>query len=445
MSAGARTPFTAVRALAVRLEGGDSDYDALMERAADKTFVLLGEATHGTREFYEMRAAITRRLIGECGFAAVAVEGDGPDCRRVSRYVQGQGGDDLEGAFADFERFPRWMWRNRQATGLARWLRGFNTDRPLERRVGFHGLDVYSLYRSAAAVIGYLDTMDPEQAERARRLYACLDNVCEPQAYGYQAAFGLRPNCRERAVELLLALRASAARYREHDGVDALDAQFYAERNAAVVVDAEQYYRAMFSGRVDTWNLRDAHMRESLFALSRYRRERGGSGKVVIWAHNSHVGDARATEARRRGEWTLGQLVRERAGGDALLVGFTTYTGEVAAASHWDGDVELKRVRPALPESWEHLFHATHRDRFFLPLHERQAEPLREGMLERAIGVIYRPETERVSHYFGAELAGQFDAVFHIDETAAVEPLDVPAFWHSRTTPEAELPGARHA
>jgi len=438
---GARTPFTAVRDAAVRLEGGAHDYDALMEMATDRRFVLLGEATHGTSEFYRMRDEITRRLVGECGFDGVAVEGDCPDSWRVSRYVQGQGGDDAEGALADFRRFPVWMWRNRQVAELVRWLRGFNTGRPLERRVGFYGLDLYSLYRSAEAVIGYLDAVDPDQAQRARRLYACLDHACDPQAYGYEAAFGIRPNCREAAVAQLVAVRARMCEYLRRDGVPALDAQFYAERNAEVVVNAETYYRAMFSGRADTWNLRDAHMRDMLLALSRYCVDRGGSGRLVVWAHNSHIGDARATEARRRGEWNLGQLMREHAGDEVLLVGFTTYAGRVAAASRWGGDVELKTVRPALADSYEHLFRSTRLDRFFLPLHEPVTAPLDEAMLERFIGVIYLPETERASHYYGADLRGQFDAVFHLDETDAVDPLDVPAHWEPGTTAEEESLG----
>lgn len=436
MSGGARTPFIATRDLAVRLSGGPGDYDALLALAAGKRFVLLGEATHGTAEFYRMRAELTQRLVAGLGFDAVAVEGDWPDCWRVNRFVQGQGGDDAEAAFGDFDRFPRWMWRNREALGFARWLRGWNTGHGLAARVGFYGLDLYSLYRSAGAVVRYLEGVDPGQAEVARRRYACLDHVRAPQTYAYEAAFGLRPACREEAVSQLVELRRSAAEYLARDGVPALDSQFQAERNAEVVANAEAYYRAMFGSRPNTWNLRDSHMCDTLFALSDYRRRRGGSGRIVVWAHNSHLGDARATDAQRRGEWNVGQLVRERAGSEALLVGFTTYTGYVSAASEWDGEVEHKWVRPALEGSCERLFHTTRLDRFFLPLVEPAAAPLREGMLERAIGVIYLPETERASHYFAASLAAQFDAVFHIDETAALEPLDTPEHWRRREVPE---------
>ena len=424
------TPFLATRELAQRLEGSAADYDTLLEMAADRRFVLLGEATHGTQEFYRMRAEITRRLIAEHGFDAVAVEADWPDAWRVNRYVQGNGDDDATSALDDFERFPQWMWRNREVLDFVAWLRTYNTDRGPQARVGFYGLDLYSLYRSADAVIRYLQQVDPEQAEIARGRYAALDHVREPQVYGYQAAFGQRPAGREAAVAQLLQLRDDAQAYLERNGLTGIDAHFFAERNAAVVVNAETYYRAMFGRRVNTWNLRDAHMRDTLLALADYRIRRGGTGKVVVWAHNSHLGDARATEAHLRGEWNLGQLMRQDVGDKALLVGFTTYTGHVSAASQWDGDVEHKWVRPALHDSYEHLFHSTGLDRFFLRLNDPAAEPLRETMLERAIGVIYVPQTERASHYFVTSLAHQFDAVFHLDETAALEPLDAPRHWH---------------
>jgi erythromycin esterase-like protein len=424
------TPFLATRALAQRLQERATDYDALLEMAADRRFVLLGEATHGTQEFYRMRAEITRRLIAEHGFDAIAVEADWPDAWRVNRYVQGDGDDDAASALDDFERFPQWMWRNREVLNFISWLRTCNAALGPQARVGFYGLDLYSLYRSADAVIHYLQQVDPEQAEIARGRYAALDHAREPQVYGYQAAFGQRPAAREATVAQLLQLREDAQAYLERNGLAAIDAHFFAERNAAVVVNAETYYRAMFGRRINTWNLRDAHMRDTLLALADYRIRRGGTGKVVVWAHNSHLGDARATEAHLRGEWNLGQLMRQEVGDKALLVGFTTYTGHVSAASQWDGEVEHKWVRPALHDSYEYLFHSTGIDRFFLKLNDPAAEPLRETMLERAIGVIYVPQTERASHYFVTSLAQQFDAVFHLDETAALEPLDAPRHWH---------------
>lgn len=429
------TPFLAAKDLARKLDGDAGDYDEVLELAQNRRIVQLGEATHGTHEFYSMRADITRRLIEEQGFDAIAIEGDWPDAWRVNAFIQGRG-EDPEGALADFERFPTWMWRNREILEFIGWLREHNAERPPERQVGFYGLDLYSLYRSADAVIGYLERIDPAEAEAARERYAILDHVREPQQYGYEASHGARAGGHEGAVEQLQRLRAAEAEYLSHNGLATLDEQFFAERNAAVVVNAEMYYRAMFGRRVNTWNLRDAHMRDTLFALAEHRHRRGGSGRVVVWAHNSHVGDARATEFGTRGEWTLGQLVREQAGAGALLVGFTTYTGRVAAASEWGGEVEHKTVRPALKDSYEHLFHSTRLDRFFLPLCIPGAERLRETMLERAIGVIYLPHTERGSHYFDASLASQFDAVFHVDETAAVQPLDVHPHWHR--TGEAE-------
>lgn len=429
MSNLARTPFLAVRGLAQRLDGGDGDCDGVVAMAEGKSFVLLGEATHGTREFYRLRADISRRLITEQGFDAVAVEGDWPDAWRVNRFVQGGGDDTAETSLDDFERFPEWMWRNTEVRAFAGWLREHNRGVPEGSRAGFYGLDMYSLYSSADAVIAYLDRVDPEEAELARRRYAALDHVREPQVYGLQAAAGRRQGGREGALEQLHMLHVAEAEYLSRNGLAAFDEQFFAERNAALVVSAEAYYRAMFGGRTDTWNLRDAHMRDTLFALAGYRRRRGGPGRVIVWAHNSHVGDSRATEMHARREWNLGQLVRERAGEDALLVGFTTYTGSVSAASEWGGEVEYKWVRPARPDSWEHLFHTTRFDRFFLPLREPAAEPLHEDMLERAIGVLYLPHTERASHYFEASLASQFDAVFHLDETEAVEPLGAPQSW----------------
>lgn len=423
MSARPLTPFLAVREAASRLEGGAADCDGVAALAEGRTFVLLGEATHGTREFYRLRADISRRLIEEQGFDAVAIEGDWPDAWRVNRFVQGGGEDSAEASLADFERFPQWMWRNRELPGFLDWLRAHNRGLPEARRVGFYGLDMYSLYRSADAVIGYLAKVDPEEAELARRRYAALDHVREPQMYGAQAAAGARTGGHEGALEQLHVLRAAEDEYLSKNGLAAFDEQFFAERNAVLVVSAETYYRAMFEGRTNTWNLRDAHMRDTLFALAGYRHRRGGTGRVIVWAHNSHVGDSRATEMHGRREWNLGQLVREQVGDDALLVGFTTYTGSVSAASEWGGEVVSKWVRPALPGSYEHLFHRTGLDRFFLPLREPMADALHESMLERAIGVLYLPHSERVSHYFEASLAAQFDAVFHLDETEAVEPL----------------------
>lgn len=429
------SPTPAVlRGLAHVLDERPSDYDALLEMARDRVFVLLGEATHGTHEFYAMRADITRRLIAEAGFDAVALEADWPDTLRLNRYVQGRSDDALDDAFGDFDRFPIWMWRNTVMREFVQWLREHN--QRTQAAVGVYGLDLYSLYRSADALVGYLEETAPEQAATARRLLSCLDHVRDPQDYGYEAAAGLRQSCNVAIRRLIGELARQAQGLAEADEA-ALDAHFHAERNAHVVLNAEEYYRAMFDSRIHTWNLRDSHMVDTALALHRHLRARGREGRLVIWAHNSHLGDARATEMGRQGEWNIGQLLREQVGAErTLLVGFTTYTGHVTAARNWDELPERRWVRPARKDSYEHEFHASRLDRFFLPLTGGAAEALRGPLLERAIGVVYRPESERVSHYFDARLGDQFDAVFHLDETTAVEPLDVTERWTRHEAPD---------
>jgi erythromycin esterase-like protein len=416
----------AVRSAALRLDGDDHDYDALIENVGRRPLVLLGEATHGTREFYRMRADITRRLIAERGFDAVAVEADWPDAYRLNRYARGDRRDTAApDAFGDFERFPRWMWRNEEVLAFVEWLRAHNETRSTDAKAGFYGLDMYSLYRSAEAVIGYLEQVDYDQARIAREQYAALDHVRDPQRYGLEVVRGLRPDCRDAVRERMLELVRRGPDYLAADGRVAADEQFFAERNAHVVASAEAYYREMFAGRATSWNRRDRHMTETLFALHRHLRAQGREGRIVVWAHNSHLGDARATEMSGAGEWNVGQLVRESVGDEgAFLVGFTTYTGAVTAAHEWDGPAERRKVLPARADSYEGLFYRARLDRFYLSLRDPRVEALEEPRLERAIGVLYRPETEYASHYFSASLPAQFDAVFHLDETEAVEPLD---------------------
>jgi erythromycin esterase-like protein len=293
--------------------------------------------------------------------------------------------------------------------------------------IGFYGLDLYSLYTSMGAVLHYLEKVDPEAARRARARYGCFEHFGEDtQAYGYVASFDLSKSCEDEVVQQLQELQRQAAVYSQRDGQVAADEFFYAEQNARLVKDAEAYYRMMFRGRVSSWNLRDQHMADTLDALVAHLKRRGERPKVVVWAHNSHLGDARATELGESGEWNLGQLVRERHGNDTALVGFSSYQGSVMAATEWDGPAECKRVCPALPESYEALFHAVGIPDFLLSFgpDENAVEALRLARLERAIGVIYRPETERLSHYFFARLPEQFDAVLHFDETQAVDPLE---------------------
>jgi erythromycin esterase-like protein len=420
----------AIRAAATPLRGGSDHYDELIDQIGEAEIVLLGEGSHGTHEFYAERARITRQLITERGFSAVAVEADWPDAYRVNRHVHGLGADgDAEEALQGFQRFPTWMWRNAEVLDFVGWLREHNAHHAAPSRTGFYGLDLYSLFTSADSVISYLESVDRVAAEQARARYACFERFGgESQEYGRAVVLGVSDSCRRDAVEQLVDLRRAAAAYISRDGYVAEDEQFC----------AEQYYRSMFEDRAGSWNLRDRHMADTLDQLlAHLTRRRNEPARIVVWAHNSHIGDARQTEMSRRGELNLGQLVRQRHGGRAVNVGFTTWSGSVTAASDWGAVAERKRVRPALPESYEQLFHTTGIPRFVLPLQDPSVALALEGpLLERAIGVIYRPETERQSHYFAAHLPRQFDAVVHIDETRAVEPLERTPAWELAEPPE---------
>jgi len=424
-----------VRARAIPLEGDPAQYDALLDGIGDAQVVLLGEATHGTHEFYRERAFITRRLIAEKGFSAVAVEADWPDAYRINRFVRGVSADeDAVQALGDFGRFPTWMWRNADVLDFVGWLRTHNDRLPVEKRAGFYGLDLYSLRSSMEAVLRYLDKVDPDAARRARRRYGCFDQFGEEmQEYGYAANLGLHPSCEREVLTQLLELHRQRAEYASRDGRVAADEYFFAEQNARLVKNAEEYYRTMFRGRADSWNLRDRHMVDTLTELMRYLDRVRSGVRIVVWAHNSHLGDARATEMSERGELNVGQLVREHYGARAVLVGFTTHTGTVTAASEWDGPAHRKQVRPALAGSYERLFHEVNVPRFLLPLRTdfELSAALATPRLERAIGVLYVPETERASHYFHARLSTQFDFVLHFDETRALEPLERSALWEA--------------
>lgn len=430
-----------LREAAHPLTGKADDYDPLMELIGDARFVLIGEASHGTHEFYEQRAEITKRLIWEKGFTAVAVEADWPDAYRVNRYVRSVSEDTTsEEALAGFDRFPTWMWRNTVVVNFVDWLREYNTLLPPNAtKVGFYGLDLYSLFGSIKEVLGYLDKIDPEAAKKARYRYSCLEHFGEDsQHYGYAATFGLSESCEKAVVSQLKELQRLAAEYSQQDGRVPEDEFFYAEQNARLVKNAEEYYRSMFRGRVSSWNLRDRHMAETLDHLVAHLDRHGNRTKVVVWEHNSHLGDARATDMGAAGELNVGQLVRQRYGDDAVLVGFSTYTGTVTAASDWDTPAERKRVRPALSGSYEALFHSTAVPCFLLNLRDNAevSKRLRQPRLERAIGVIYLPESERVSHYFHARLPEQFDAIIHLDQTRAVEPLERTPHWETSEAPE---------
>src|SRR6266699_2323452 len=430
---------TLVEEAARPIEGTAHDYDPLITLVHEARFCLLGEATHGTHEFYRQRAEITKRLIKEKGFTAVAVEADWPDAFRVNRYVRGLSDDrNADEALSGFKRFPTWMWRNTVILEFVEWLRDYNSSLPVgATKVGFYGLDLYSLYTSIESVLGYLDKIDPAAAKRARYRYSCFEHFAEDtQAYGYAANFGITESCERDVIEQLVELRRRAADYASRDGRVAQDEFFFAEQNARLVLNAERYYRSMFRGRVESWNLRDQHMAETLGALVTHLNTQGQTAKVAVWEHNSHLGDARATYMADYGELNVGQLVRERYGSEAVLVGFTTYKGTVTAASDWDGPAERKRVRPALDNSYEASFHDADIPNFLLPLRITNPQAFRESRLERAIGVIYLPRTERQSHYFEARLSEQFDVLIHLDETNALRPLERQALWETGEFPE---------
>jgi erythromycin esterase-like protein len=430
----------AVRQIARPLGGNSNDYDDLISLIADARFVLIGEASHGTHEFYFDRAQITKRLIAEKEFTVVAIEADWPDAYRVHRYVRGASTDsNADEALSGFRRFPTWMWRNTVVVEFVEWLRAFNANLASKKAAaGFYGMDLYSLHASIDAVLNYLSRVDPDAAGRARRRYSCFEHFGrEPQEYGYAATAGIIESCEDEVVAQLTEIQRKAAEFLARDRQVAADELFFAEQNARLVKNAEQYYRSMFRGRASSWNLRDRHMVETIEALAAYFNG-SRQPKAVIWAHNSHLGDARATEMSERGELNVGQLIRERFQQEAVLIGFTTDHGAVTAASDWGKRAERKRVRPALSQSYEYLFHGSGIEKFWIDLRGsgQALEILQESRLERAIGVIYRPETERLSHYLHARIGQQFDAIIHIDETRALEPLERTSIWEEGELPE---------
>jgi protein-L-isoaspartate(D-aspartate) O-methyltransferase len=401
----------------------DPAFGALFDRFGEAKVVLLGEASHGTSEFYRARAAITQRLIEEHGFTIVAVEADWPDAAVIDRYVRHR--PPREGEEQAFARFPTWMWRNTDVQAFVRWLRSRNAVVGPERMAGFYGLDLYNMGGSIRAVIDYLDDVDPEAARVARERYGCLQPYSrDPQRYGRMAITRGYAQCEQPVVQMLRELLARRMDYVAADGDEWLDAA----ANARLVKNAEAYYRVMYHGAAESWNLRDTHMFETLCQLL---DAKGPEAKAVVWAHNSHIGNAAHTEmGQHRDELNLGQLAKEKWGAQARLIGFGTHTGTVACASDWDEPMEVKPVRPSLEGSYERVSHEAGVPRFLLDLTDTADETLLgkllEPRLERFIGVIYRPEAERWSHYAQAVLPNQFDAWVWFDETGAVTPLDGP-------------------
>jgi len=414
------------------------DLGNLLDRFGPASIILIGAASHGTQDFCHLRASITKHLIQHHGLTAVAVEADWPDAYRVNRFVRGEGADsDANTALSGFERFPSWMWRNTEVLSFVRWLREWNDEHP-KSKVGFYGLDLYSLATSIRSVIAYLDRIDPEAATRARDRYACFDHFAgDTHAYGYAVSAGITEPCEDDVVRQLGELRARSAEAASRDGEVPHDDFFFAEQNAKLAKSAEEYDRVMFRGRHSAWNIRDTHMANTFDDLVAYLgRQNGMKPKVALWAHNSHLGDARATEMGERGELNLGQLLRERHGADAKSIGFTTYDGTVTASSDWNSDGERKRVRPALDGSIEALLHSVGLPQFVLDMHDQRLAGFATPLLERAIGVIYRPQTERQSHYLHARVTDQFDALIHVDRSTALVPLEPSPHWYHEEVPE---------
>ncbi|MFL6764922.1 MAG: erythromycin esterase family protein [Sphingomicrobium sp.] len=409
-------------------------FGEFFDRFGDARVVLLGEASHGTSEFYRARAAISRRLIERHGFTIVAAEADWPDAATIDRYVRHRPW--REGELKAFERFPPWMWRNREFDGFVRWMRQHNEQQPYDRMCGFYGLDLYNLSASMQAVIDFLQREDPELARLAHRRYGCLDPWAEnPALYGRNAMLEGYARCEVGVVQMLKDLLKKQVDCFAEECDEWLDAQ----ANARLVKNAEAYYRVMYHGSAESWNLRDTHMFETLNMIL---NAKGPNSKAIVWAHNSHIGNAAFTDmGQHREELNIGQLTKDKFGSQARLIGFGTHSGTVAAADDWDEPMQIKRVRPSLSESYERMCHESEVPSFLLDLREgerdeRLAGELMEPRLERFIGVIYRPETERWSHYSHAILPRQFDGYVWFDETEAVSPL--PAELRPGETPSVE-------
>ncbi len=424
------------------LDGSVHDYDRLIQEIGNANYVLIGEASHGTHEFYRERAHLTQRLIEEKGFHAVAVEADWPDAYRANEYVKGMGDStSAVEALAGFDRFPTWMWRNTDMVDFLNWLREYNDHLPTgQNKVGIYGLDLYGLSASIQVVLKFLDQTDPKAAQIARERYACFDPYLgNIQEYAYVTSIGLRSDCQEQAVQQLVDFQQARLNSLTKYTNAQRETIFNAEQNARLISNAEQYYRNLFTSHITAWNLRDTHMEETLQALLEHLKQQNNQPpKVVIWAHNSHIGDARGTEMGWQGEINIGQLVRQRYGPQSYSIGFTTYDGTVTAADNWDSLPLRRHVRPALKKSYEQLFHQVGIPNFWLSVsHDPLLKStLHEPMLERGIGVIYQPQTERQSHYFKARLSDQFDAVIHLDTTQAVEPLERNIYWEKGEVPE---------
>jgi len=419
-----------VRALSRPLRDA-TDLDPLLDRIGDAHYVLLGEASHGTSEYYTWRMKLSKRLIEEKGFSFIAVEGDWPDCYRVNRYVKGRpdAGENARDVLHAFARWPTWMWANEEVVALAEWLREHNDAVATEHKVGFYGLDVYSLWDSMYAVIGYLQKHDPPALPAARKVFRCFEPYGEDAQDYARATAWVSASCADEVSALLAELRRTGPAHRDGDR----EGRFAAEQNALVVKNAEAYYRTMVQGGSESWNLRDAHMTETLDRLMRFR---GAGAKAIVWEHNTHVGDARHTDMADDGMFNVGQLARERHDSEGVvLVGFGSYEGSVIAGDEWDAPMEVIRVPPARPGSWEEVLHTAGADDKLLIFGDRDAEwQLSDWIGHRAIGVVYHPERERYGNYVPTVVPRRYDAFLYIDRTKALRPL------HLRVRTGEEVP-----
>jgi erythromycin esterase-like protein len=417
----------AIRRVARPLQSA-ADLNPLIERIGDARIVMLGEASHGTSDYYLWRMRLSQRLIEEKGFSFIAVEGDWPDCYRVNRYIKGypDAGEDALDVLHDFRRWPTWMWANWEVVALAEWLRTYNDIQPAERKVGFYGLDVYSLWESLAEVSAYLERTDPEAAKAARQAFLCFQPYHE-DAQSYAWATRVVPmSCEKDVINLLVEARKQAAIPHPGDGEEA----FNAEQNALVTVGAERYYRAMIQSGPDSWNIRDQHMTET---LERLLNHLGSTSKAIVWEHNTHIGDARATDMAGAGMVNIGQLARERRSADGVvLVGCGSYRGTVTAGQEWGAPMERMTVPEAREGSWEELLHQTiGSDALLIFSDQGEDELFRRSRSHRAIGVVYQPQYERMGNYVSTSLSRRYDAFLYLDESVALHPLHI--------TPEASL------
>jgi len=396
------------------------DLDPLLERIGDAQCVLLGEASHGTSEYYAWRARISERLIREKGFSFIAVEGDWPDCYEVNRYAKDypDSGENAREVLQVFDRWPTWMWANEEIVELTEWLRRHNERLPEGKRVGFYGLDVYSLWESMEAVIKYLERVDPEAVETARRAYKCFERYGEDAREYARATVSVPASCEDEVVDMFSELSSRLPEYRDDP-----ESRFNAEQNALVVKGAERYYRAMVRGGSSSWNVRDHHMAETLERLMQYH---GPEAKAIVWEHNTHIGDARFTDMAEVSMVNVGQLVREQRGEeDVVLVGFGSYKGSVIAGTEWSAPMQRMRVPPAREGCWEDVLHRAGGENRLLVFSEDDSDGLLESRGHRAIGVVYDPAHERYSNYVPTVLPRRYDAFLYLDETRALHPLPV--------------------